>query len=1131
MNAVTKINPLDIIDVQNLASFDEGHLQDVIDLFKVGVAEFRLVIEAKKVIAHLPCSQGKDSTVTLLIALEAYRQSIEAGKIERDRPLIVSTVNTKAESIPMNLYVSYAKKRVEAYAAKNNINLHYDIVSPPLNDEYFIKYAGGNKLIVNPKRHGDCSIILKVTPSERYVKQLIESFKQSKTMAGYVGYSILSCVGSRSGEGGRRSANMSKQNIKHKNIGDILKEIKEVSISNRDTKFLKYAPIRHWSTNSVFDALRLAGDKPLTKAPKNQKNVIPAFLPDFGLLIEIYGQGSMETCSVVVGDKGGSGCNGKARYGCSICTMISAKDKSSTALSNYKRWDSLGVTNALRVRDFMYRLSESYEARALHARSVDSVAYSRVGLQPNILKPKYLEKLVRYASQLTLDSIKISKEFSELVKANRVIEHPGYREIAEDSSLPPKTKKAFLEMYVEGVQDPKNLNYLLSEAHALLLSFRWGIDGIGAAPYRPLAIWNSLEQGVGRIPYPKLNSELINSYGSLELGNTSELPEALMVRTMKNEDPVKQAKSPASLLALWNRPLNGVDIFEEDMNCSLTRVSNNTSDITIIYEQKYIITNDYSVLPEQPLIKSIKLAGKLVEDSVKETLIHSGVMEQLEQLFYDKVDYISKKYSFEHSAASSQAFNDDVEKAFSGELTARRGIKYLSEKTLFGGFSLNKRKAARRSQFTRRVTSIKRGRLVKGNTRLAFYPAHFDSTLYSSHIEQKTMLAPRFDSHTEVEVGTHLDSSELNLSLEAIENIEVDSHKYFLWCQFGGREKALQIHDEYLYRKIKKRHLLNLTKYDIRDYGGTHVPEQMLADGIITIAKRYWKHLHAILKRTQIFNTLGLFSFQSVPYSVLASDPRFIKMSDHRKDKSKLLVEVRNTRNEQRKSVKKFLSISPSQQCESLLALLKKNLDVLSKESKRAIYTITNQNYSYLFKVRFHSHDVSNQVQVDTCKLWLELTYGKSMTVDSIMEVCLPTKQARLVRDNPETKVQAAQLISEHVSDIANTLKDTQSFWYDYVEKIKGVLSSDDDKLNNFKQLTKVRLNMYSSDNVLDYWKPGPTQLESQLNRAIEEYTAMSSYVYGLELRLKKLNTSAMSSTIGNMSLSDKLAFLSSGNS
>ncbi|WP_024608530.1 hypothetical protein [Pseudoalteromonas sp. TAB23] len=1129
MNAVTKINPLDIIDVQNLASFDAGHLQDVIDLFKVGVAEFRLVIEAKKVIAHLPCSQGKDSTVTLLIALEAYRQSIEAGKIERDRPLIVSTVNTKAESIPMNLYVSYAKKRVEAYAAKNNINLHYDIVSPPLNDEYFIKYAGGNKLIVNPKRHGDCSIILKVTPSERYVKQLIESFKQSTTMADYAGYSILSCVGSRSGEGGRRSANMSKQNIKHKSIGDILKEIEEVSVTSRDTTFLKYAPIRHWSTDSVFDALRLAGDKPLTKAPKNQKNVIPAFLPDFGLLIEIYGQGSMETCSVIVGDKGGSGCNGKARYGCSICTMISAKDKSSTALSKYKRWDSLGVTNALRVRDFMYRLSESYEARALHARSVDSVAYSRVGLQPNILKPKYLEKLVRYASQLTLDSIKISNEFRELVKADRVIDHPGYREIAEDSSLPPKTKKAFLEMYVEGVQDPKNLNYLFSEAHALLLSFRWAIDGIGAAPYRPLAIWDNLKRGIGRIPYPKLNSELIDNYGGIQLENISKLPEALMVKTLKDEDPVKQAESPASLLSLWERPLNGADIFEEDMNCSLTRVSNNNTDILITYEQSYTISG-YSVAPKQPSIKSIKIAGKLVEDTIKDTLVYSGVMEQLEQVFDDKVEYITKKH-LGNPASEHQAFRDDIKKAFSGELTARRSINYLSEKALFGGFSQSRRKTTPRTQFTRRVTSIKRGKVIKGNTRLAFYPPHFDSALYSSHIEKKLMLIPNFDTHTEVSVGTHLDSSELNLSLEDIENIEVDSHKYILWCDLGGREKALKIHDEYLARKIKKRHLLKLSKYDVRDYGGESVPNQMLADGVITIAKKYWKQLHAILKRTQIFNSLGLYSFQSVPYSVLANDPRFIKMNEHRKDKAKLLMVVRNRRNEQRKSVRKFLSKSQGQCCDSLLVLLKQNLDVLYKESKRAIYIITNQNFSHLFKVRFHSHEVSNQEQVDTCKLWLKLTYGKNMTVDSIMETCLPTKQARLVRNNPKAKIKAAQLISEFLSDIANTAKSTQSFWCDYVEEVKAILSNDNDQLNNFKRLTKERLKMYESDDVLRYWNPGETHLVDQLNKAINKYNAISSYVYDLQVSLMELNASAMSSTIGNMSLSDKLAFLTSGNS
>ena len=137
---------------------------------------------------------------------------------------------------------------------------------------------------------------------------------------------------------------------------------------------------------------------------------------------------------------------------------------------------------------------------AFHARAFDPGCYNRVALQPNVLKARFLEKMVRYASQLTVDFEIKAHEFKILVRDGREMEHPGYRDIADDLNIPPKAKKAFLEMYKECAQEPIFTSF--SEEHALLLSFRWSIDGIGAAPYRPLAIWEQTKRGEGRIPYP-----------------------------------------------------------------------------------------------------------------------------------------------------------------------------------------------------------------------------------------------------------------------------------------------------------------------------------------------------------------------------------------------------------------------------------------------------------------------------------------------------------------------------------------------------------------------------------------------------------------------------------------------------
>ena len=105
--------------------------------------------------------------------------------------------------------------------------------------------------------------------------------------------------------------------------------------------------------------------------------------------------------------------------------MVATTDHSSTALTQYPRWRALGAEDALRVRDFLYRLSCDMDARAFHARAFDPAGYNRVALQPNVLKPKHLEKMVRFASQLTVDSKRKADAFAMLVAQGREMEHEG----------------------------------------------------------------------------------------------------------------------------------------------------------------------------------------------------------------------------------------------------------------------------------------------------------------------------------------------------------------------------------------------------------------------------------------------------------------------------------------------------------------------------------------------------------------------------------------------------------------------------------------------------------------------------------------------------------------------------------
>ncbi|MFA0619881.1 hypothetical protein, partial [Vibrio sp. 10N.222.49.A4] len=111
--------------------------------------------------------------MTLIIVLEAYKRAIKAGLIEADRPLISYCTNTKSESIIMNMFSSFAGKKLVMYAKESGINLNYQQISPQLSDEFFIRWASASKLIPSPLRAGDCSVILKVGPAEKHLAKVL----------------------------------------------------------------------------------------------------------------------------------------------------------------------------------------------------------------------------------------------------------------------------------------------------------------------------------------------------------------------------------------------------------------------------------------------------------------------------------------------------------------------------------------------------------------------------------------------------------------------------------------------------------------------------------------------------------------------------------------------------------------------------------------------------------------------------------------------------------------------------------------------------------------------------------------------------------------------------------------------
>lgn len=1117
-------NPQQLVDIYQFDAQDNDNLIAVYEQFNQGVSALRTLIESEPVVLHCGLS-GKDSSVVVLMAVEAYRQSIQAGLVEPSRPLLVVTVDTGAEAIALKMYVHYVRKRLLEFGKQIGINLCYDIIQPPINDQYFIKYTGGQKLVPSVTRHQDCSIILKVDPSERYIKQAIKKYSECN-------YKLVSCVGSRIGESQHRAGNMKKQGLSMITADSILNDMAHVEAAG--CKMYKLAPIKHWETEQVFDLLRIAGSNPIKRVPGI---AIDSYLTNFGLLLELYGNGSNEVCDIIVGQKN-NGCGGKARFGCVTCTLVGKTDNSATGLSKLPRWNALGSENALRVRDYLWRLSNDMDARALHARAYDPVTYNRVALQPNTLKPKYLEKMVRYAAQLTLDSIRIAKQFAELVANGKEMEHEGYSDIANDPNIPPKTKRLFLEMYREWAQDPKSLNYLFDEAQSLLLSFRWSIDGIGAAPFRPYAIYKQLESGQGWIPYPKLNSEMDDTFTRVN----QTLPEAVMMPILKAEIAKDFAKNPVNLLDLWTRPHDMSDLYDEDRNCTISRFAQHNGDAVVDY------TLDFEFLPEGhnttlSNVKecwlwtktglnqyrfaygsegvSVKVNGRTINDVAKALLLPS-IQLQIDSRVSDVLNALCEQYGPEdhHTDCENlfKAFTDSLFRALGGNQRQSMNIPYLQNISLLTGYTAEARKANLQNQFSRRVVKISKQGIEKGNSRMVFYKPRLDCKLHEAHKQTSSLLVPNFSGFTQQAIATHEDVAFDPAA--TVENIKLSELSLAKWYAIDGPSRALKLHHDFMTSFWRNRHSYGYKPIDVRRYGGTHVAETLLAEGVITIKTSYWSQLQAILKRTQIFQQLGMFSFQSMPYIDVANHPSAIDMAHHRRDKAEILKIIRTERNAQRSEVKTAINNDDT------VERLGLNVEPVIQEAGWAVRELIDGLNSHLLQVRFDTSDVGVSQRAGVSKLWLALMFGGVTQIDDLLKHLLTPAQLVRLKEHPSDYLKAGRIMAKALNLIGAEFSRAAHDWNGVISTLKQQLCKGLTR-EEYKATVGSLVPAYVFDHsILEWWKPSPEHFKLLLGKALETMQENLIFIESLNQSLQRVQRLSMQQAANRMTLGARLTAL-----
>jgi 3'-phosphoadenosine 5'-phosphosulfate sulfotransferase (PAPS reductase)/FAD synthetase len=1010
---------IEITDITSeVLSYDEQYRENVFDEFYLIVYDIRKLIEhSKKPIISISYSAGKDSSICLIATLEAYRQSIKAGKVEASRKLLVRTIDTGVESLMMQFFVSFGKTHLEDYATKNNINLIYDIITPELSSQYFVRWAGADKLIPNATRNADCSPIMKIAPSLKHLAKQRESLGDTK---------VINLTGQRNQESTRRLINMRKQKVSDKAVDNVIEELEDESkISTID-----FTPIRDWDDETVFTLLRIAGDDPMIKV----KRTIPAYFTSFALLLELYGKNADESCQVIINadnkvESKGCGSNSN-RSGCFVCGIVS-EDRSAIAMSKKPYWNYLGVEDGLRVRDWLFRVSMDQDVRTMHPKSVDPIL-NRIMFQPNVLKSKILEKMVRYASQLTVNAENLSAEFALLIEQGRENEFPGYKAILEDTQIHYKAKSQLLQMYKSEASKPYMPYFSLK--HATLLSFKWGMLGVAAAPYRPLKIWTDISKGVGVIPFPKLNSELPPEASKLKSTPAKE-PIVLRFHTKEFESNFFEQGKP--FLSYWQKPLAIMDMFE-DSNCWASEKSVNRYPFDV-----HFTANIKADIESSTGYSAVVAINKVTDNKTKKNLHHTTDWS----IHSDLINFIEEKITKELYVNCNSALElmqmGDVFSVNKGIIKANKMLAefnkvkyftpYFTDMTIENGYRDSPLSITGPTQSTQRVITSKKGKpVVKSTTRCKFYKPSV-IPLFKSKFGNATRIATLDFQRTLQDDIIKYDY--IDDIVGDIEPIMFNESIFNFWQYDGGVERALEKHDFVMKLNIKHR------AYDkekgrlmgVRKYSNTEPLTYLMQSAGLMINPSYTEQFEASLKRTHLLAEIGAFDLQSLPVQKLMDHTGTLTMTQHRKDKANYLLKVKAERNRlRRKSKAEFTRYGQGgSYLESLVNKLMTNFFL------QAVNNVDLLSGAYS----------SSTNEVQAVKAWFDY-YGKSLSdYESFKGLLLSQKDSAKVVNDAKLNMALNKAFTEHNEKLFKALNmQGQQFStvkiYTYKESNKKMVSN-----------------------------------------------------------------------------------------
>lgn len=385
---------IDLVDATELGAVQTFAPAPVVELGrseKVAIAI--TAIKAQVTAGRYPIcmwSGGKDSSVTVSLALMAMRELVEEGCTVPT--LHVCHSDTLMENPVVATYNEGQIAQMEEYAKTSGTPMKVWIASPGLSTDYLVSVIGG-RTIISTGGNTKCQQSTKAYPLaklKRRVRREIADQAGKKPKA----VEIVSLIGTRFDESAARNRAMTERG-----------ESGVVAVDAMDDGQLVLSPIANFTAMDVFGFI---GD---VRAGRIQT------YSDFEDLLQLYRSMNGGECAVVAylgnREQAKTPCNN--RTGCWTCARVS-RDTSAESLiategEKYKWMKPLSD-----LRSYMIKMHFNPSARAWVARDIDDDGY--IQITPNAYSPSWTKELL---------GVVLSIQADEQIEARRLGIKPRFK--------------------------------------------------------------------------------------------------------------------------------------------------------------------------------------------------------------------------------------------------------------------------------------------------------------------------------------------------------------------------------------------------------------------------------------------------------------------------------------------------------------------------------------------------------------------------------------------------------------------------------------------------------------------------------------------------------------------------------